>query len=75
MEPVLTIDKLGLANWIATGSSPDSRHAHFVAADLPAARQRIAEKELELARFVTTVQDGALVVALDPQRGTAQRGA
>jgi AraC-like DNA-binding protein len=54
MEPVLTIDKLGLANWIATGSSPDSRHAHFVAADLPAARQRILEVSQGKCRFTVS---------------------
>ncbi len=55
MEPVLTIDKLGLTNWIATASSPDSRHAHFVAADVPAARQRILEVSQGKCRF--TVSD------------------
>ena len=60
MEPVLTIDKLRLSNWIATASSHESGHAHFVAADVPATRQRILDVSQGRCRFTVT-ETGAFV--------------
>src|SRR4051812_44266542 len=54
MEPVLTAEKLGLAKWIATASNLESRHAHFVAADVPATRQRILDVSQGRCRFTVT---------------------
>ena len=54
MEGLLTIDKLGLSNWIATATSLESRHAHFVAADVPATRQRILDVSQGRCRFTVT---------------------
>jgi AraC-like DNA-binding protein len=56
MTPVLTPDTLQLANWFATASKLESRHAHFVAADVPATRQRILEVSQGRCRF--TMADG-----------------
>ena len=55
MPAVLTLDNLGLANWIATAASEQASHAHFTAADLPAAAQRILEVSQGRCRF--TVSD------------------
>ena len=55
MEPVLTSDTLRLTNWIATASKLESRHAHFVTADVPATRQRLLEVSQGRCRF--TVAD------------------
>ena len=54
MDAVLTADTLGLSNWIATASKLESRHAHFVAADVPATRQRILEVTQGRCRFTVT---------------------
>lgn len=53
-KPVLTPDTLRLSNWIATASNLESRHAHFVAADVPATRQRILEVSQGRCRFTVT---------------------
>ena len=51
MEPVFSVESLGLSNWIDTASRRDANHAHFVTADIPAARQRILELSQGRCRF------------------------
>jgi AraC-like DNA-binding protein len=51
MTAVLTPETLHLSNWFATASKIESRHAHFVAADVPATRQRILEVSQGRCRF------------------------
>jgi AraC-like DNA-binding protein len=55
MEPVFTSDTLHLSNWIETASRLETNHAHFVAADIPATRQRILDVSQGRCRF--TVSD------------------
>jgi AraC-like DNA-binding protein len=55
MEPVFTSDTLRLSAWIETASRLETSHAHFVAADIPATRQRIHEMTQGRCRF--TVAD------------------
>ncbi len=55
MEPLLTTDMLRLPNWIETASRLETHHAHFVAADIPATRQRILEVSQGRCRF--TISD------------------
>jgi AraC-like DNA-binding protein len=46
-----TREKLGLDNWIAHAAIQQTPHAHFVAADVPAAAQRILEVSQGRCRF------------------------
>ena len=54
MEPMFTVETLRLSNWIETASRRETNHAHFVTADIPAARQRILEMSQGRCRFTIT---------------------
>ncbi len=54
MQPIFTVDTLRLSNWIETASRHETDHAHFVTADIPAARQRILEMSQGRCRFTIT---------------------
>ena len=60
MEAVFTADTLRLSHWIETASRLETNHAHFVAADIPAARQRILDVSQGRCRF-TVANPGPFV--------------